>query len=115
MSELTVQSTQAQDATLLTLSGELDIAAAEPLSEAISAALDEAPPALVIDLAPTTFVDSTGLSYLLAARRRADEARTVLRILAPAGSEARVIIDLAGVGPLLGLEDPAGRPAPPGP
>jgi anti-anti-sigma factor len=114
MAELTVQSTSAEDTTLLTLSGELDIAAKEPLGDAVSAALEDHPPSLVIDLTPTTFVDSTGLSYLLAARRRADDAQTRLAIRAPPGSEARVVIDLAGVGSLLNLEDPAPRSQPPG-
>jgi anti-anti-sigma factor len=112
MPDLTVQSSSAEDATLLTVSGELDIAAKEPLDEAIDAALEEAPPSLVIDLTPTTFVDSTGLSYLLQARRRAHDAQTPLSIRAPAGSEARVVIDLAGVGSLLGLEEPGRRPGP---
>ncbi len=76
------------------------------LSEAIDAALGDGTRALVVDLSRTTFVDSTGLSHLLRARRRADAERATLRIVAPPGSEARVVIDLTGVGSLLGVDDP---------
>ncbi|HEX8104832.1 MAG TPA: STAS domain-containing protein, partial [Solirubrobacteraceae bacterium] len=92
-------------ATRLAVAGDLDITAAEPLERAVSAALDGGARELVIDLSPTTFVDSTGLSHLLAARRRADAARARLKIVAPQGSEARVVIDLAGVGTILGVAE----------
>ena len=108
MEPLRVESTTDAGTTRLELAGELDITAAETLDQAVGEALDAGAGALLIDLTPTTFVDSTGLAHLLAARRKADAANAALRIHAPAGSEARVVIDLAGVGSILGLEDLAG-------
>lgn len=105
MQELSVRATEEDGSTRLSVSGDLDITAAEPLASAVATALDGGARLLVIDLSPTTFVDSTGLSHLLAARRRVDAARARLKILAPAGSEARVVIDLAGVGSILGVAD----------
>jgi anti-anti-sigma factor len=107
MPDLQIRTTQeAEGGTRLALEGELDVIAAAPLDEAVTSALESGTTELVIDLTPITFVDSTGLSHLLAARRQADAAQAGMRVLAPAGSEARVVIDLAGVGSLLGLEDP---------
>lgn len=105
MRELTVRAMEEDGATRLSVAGELDITAAEPLERAVTTALDGGARMLIIDLSPTTFVDSTGLSHLLGARRLVDAARAQLRILAPAGSEARVVIDLAGVGSILGVAD----------
>ncbi len=105
MQALNVQATEEDGATRLSVAGDLDITAAEPLGRAVTAALDAGARSLVIDLSPTTFVDSTGLSHLLAARRHADAARAGLKILAPKGSEARVVIDLAGVGTILGVAE----------
>jgi anti-anti-sigma factor len=106
MPDLHVESIVEDEVTRLEVAGDLDIAAADPLSEAIDAALGDGTRALVVDLSRTTFVDSTGLSHLLRARRRADAERATLRIVAPPGSEARVVIDLTGVGSLLGVDDP---------
>ena len=108
MTELRFSSVPGEDGTRLAVAGELDITAAEPLEAAVAEALDGGGRELVIDLTPTTFVDSTGLAHLLAARRRADAAGVGLRVVAPRGSEARVVIELAGVGSIVGLEEPAG-------
>jgi len=105
MSDLRVESIVEDEVTRLQVAGDLDIAAAEPLSAAVDAAFGLGARALVVDLSETTFVDSTGLSHLLRARRRADAEHATLRIVAPPGSEARVVIDLTGVGDLLGVDD----------
>jgi hypothetical protein len=58
-----------------------------------------------VDLTRTTFVDSTGLSTFCgraAARTPSARRCTSWR---PPGSEARVVIDLTGVGSLLGVDD----------
>jgi len=106
MPDLHVESIVEDEVTRLEVAGDLDNTAAEPLGDAIDAAFGSGARELVVDLNGTTFVDSTGLSHLLRARRRADEEQASLRILAPPGSEARVVIDLTGVGSLLGVEDP---------
>ena len=108
MAELRLTSASGEDGTRLAVAGDLDITAAQPLDSAVAEALAGGARELLIDLTPTTFVDSTGLAHLLAARRRADAAGVALRVLAPRGSEARVVIELAGVGSIVGLEEPAG-------
>ena len=45
--------------------GELDIAAAPLVEEALRAIVDRAPPALVLDWTGLTFMDSTGIRLLL--------------------------------------------------
>lgn len=106
MPDLRVESVVEDEVTRLEVAGDLDVSAADPLDEAIDTALDDGARSLVVDLSETTFVDSMGLSHLLRARRRADAEHATLRIVAPPGSEARVVIDLTGVGAILGVEDP---------
>ncbi|WP_433075658.1 STAS domain-containing protein [Dactylosporangium sp. CA-052675] len=53
--------------------GELDVANAPELRDAIAAALD-ARPSLVVDLAAVTFMDSVSLGVLIGAYNRAREA-----------------------------------------
>lgn len=86
----------------LRVSGELEIDSAETLRRAVADALG-APGDVVVDLSGTTFIDSTGLASLLAASREVALCDRRLRVHAPAGHEARVLIDLSGTGSALGL------------
>jgi anti-anti-sigma factor len=53
---------------------------------------------LVVDLSDAAFIDSTVLSSLIRARRRADESESDdLVIVAPVGTPPRRLIDLTGV------------------
>jgi stage II sporulation protein AA (anti-sigma F factor antagonist) len=77
--------------------GELDLAVTEVLSDAIAAV--EAP-ALVIDLSGLTFIDSSGLKVLVAAKRRFDQEGGKLRVEGAEGSVRRVF-ELAGLADVL--------------
>jgi anti-sigma B factor antagonist len=102
---LTVERTPADGGGLrLRVAGEVDLAAGAALREAVDAALDERPDRLCLDLAGVTFLDSSGLSGLIGAARRAQERGAELAVASPPGSEARLVIELAGMGGYLGLE-----------
>jgi len=62
------------DAIQLSLSGELDIASAPRIEEALRQAAQQGPALLLLDLRPLDFMDSTGLRTILAADARAREA-----------------------------------------
>ena len=95
----------------VTIAGEVDLAAAQSVRDCIGEALDEGAQEIVLDLTPVTFLDSTGLSVLLHAARDAQRRRASLRSISPPGAEARLVMELAGVSTLLGLEEPE-APAP---
>jgi anti-sigma B factor antagonist len=63
---------RADGVAVVIVEGEHDVYTAPSLSEQLDALLAEGIP-FVIDLTPTTFVDSSVLRVLLEARRRADE------------------------------------------
>ena len=78
--------------------GELDLASAPAFGEHVEAALDGAAGAIVVDVSRASFVDSTGLAALLRAKHQATAAGCTLRVDAPDGSEARVVMELSGLG-----------------
>jgi len=88
------------------IEGELDMTGTEPLGAAVRSALASGAERILIDLGATSFIDSTGLALLLDAQRTAHAADRPLRVVAPPGSEARVVVNLAGLGRVLDLAEP---------
>jgi anti-anti-sigma factor len=79
----------------LTVRGELDLATAAKLGAAVDAELAAGPQALVIDLTPTVFLDSSGARQLVHAARRAESAGVQLHVICPrANRPVRLVLDL---------------------
>ncbi len=89
----------------MTLRGELDLATAGRLEQALA----EAGEAVLLDLRGLTFMDSTGVRGLLEAAERGGPG---LRIIAPLSGDVRVTIEETGIAALLPLvdDDGPGRP-----
>ena len=93
--------------------GELDIATAPELEQALSDATTSATAVVVLDLRELTFMDSTGLRALAQANTRADAAGVALSIIRGTRQIERVL-EISGLGTLLPLIDAADAPdAPP--
>ena len=61
--------------------GELDLAAAPTLREALFAAVERGSGLIVIDLLGVTFIDSTALGVLIGTRERSDRRGIDLRLV----------------------------------
>jgi anti-sigma B factor antagonist len=72
---------------VLTISGEHDLSTAPNLRRRIDGLLEEGIPT-VVDLSPATFIDSSFLSVILDARRRAAEAEIGFAVAHSNGSDA---------------------------
>lgn len=76
-----VSSEQSGDARIVRAEGELDLHTAPTLQAEVDAALEHNPPLIVIDLTKVDFMDSTGLSVIVATvaamRERGGEVRVV--------------------------------------
>ncbi|WP_280373844.1 STAS domain-containing protein [Nocardia abscessus] len=68
-------------ATVLTVAGEVDLATAPALENAIDAILSGKPAALIIDLTAVSFLASAGMATLVAAHQRAG-ATTAIAVVA---------------------------------
>ncbi len=81
MDTLRVSTERRDDTIVLVLEGELDIATAPRIEEALRAAEEQAPAILVLDLRALDFMDSTGLRTILSADARAREAGRRLAVV----------------------------------
>jgi len=85
MTELAFTSDQQADATVLALTGEIDMQSASVLRDRVDA-LEVSSGTLVLDLAGVGFVDSSGLGALLGIKKQQDSSggRLLLTRLSPA-------------------------------
>jgi anti-anti-sigma factor len=106
-------------ATLVTVSGELDLRTSPELEGRLGAAFDAGAEVVILDLRQIEFMDSTGLRVLLAAHQRAQESGRRFALVRGADQIERVLT-LTGVRDLLTVIDApeelltAGEPSPEG-
>jgi anti-sigma B factor antagonist len=100
--ELSLQTTSAGAVTTIVLAGEIDLYTVPRADLEFKRVLagQPAPAAVRVDLRAVTFMDSTGLSSLLAARRRAISVGSRLNITAMSPTIAR-LFEIAGMDTLL--------------
>ena len=101
MERFSVQTIETGDRVLVTVAGEVDLAAADGLRAELERRLPAAG-TLVVDCAGITFIDSTGLRTLIEAAHRAEEAGSRFRLAAVPAPVARVF-ELAGVTELFAI------------
>jgi anti-anti-sigma factor len=76
------------------LAGELDIAGAPRVSDAIAEAVPTTSPGLVIDFSELKFIDSSGIAMLFGLARRLTSRRQQLRVVAPAEGPVIRVLDI---------------------
>jgi anti-anti-sigma factor len=81
---------------VIAVRGEVDIASASALRDALLALLTGDVPELTVDGSGVTFIDSSGLAVLLMASRRWGETGKRIVLRSPSKTLAR-IVDLTGV------------------
>ncbi|HEY1597248.1 MAG TPA: STAS domain-containing protein [Thermoleophilaceae bacterium] len=85
MRSFSVETGSLGDATVVSLSGDLDLSTAKRAEQAIEDAEKASPPVLVIDLRGLSFMDSTGLRVVVSADKRAGRSnRRLVLIQGPA-------------------------------
>ncbi|MCU4185439.1 STAS domain-containing protein [Acidiferrimicrobium sp. IK] len=88
--------------------GELDIATTPTLRAAVEGI--DADRSVVIDLSPTTFIDSTACRYFVQLARRAAEAGRSIDFVCPADNyEVWRVLDLLGLLDALGVQPTVGE------
>jgi stage II sporulation protein AA (anti-sigma F factor antagonist) len=90
---------------LIALSGEIDLTNRDRVADAVIAAISNETTSAVIDTSAIAYLDSTGLRFLFALAERLDRLQVGLTIVAPAGSIARKVIDLTGLGHVATISD----------
>ena len=82
--------------------GELDLTIADGLREALLGALNAGALGLVVDMTPTTFCDSAGISAISRAVRRAAASDATMRLAVTSPAVLRVL-DLVGIDRLIDI------------
>ncbi len=91
-------------ATVLAVSGELDLRTSPELEQRLAAAFDSGAELVILDLRLIEFMDSTGLRVLLGAHQRAHESGRRFALVRGADQVERVLT-LTGVRDLLTVVD----------
>jgi len=78
-------------AVVLAVSGEIDVHTTPQLREALLGEISNDSPTVVLDLAGVTFIDSTGLSVLITALKRARSLGGDVRLRAPSHQVFKVL------------------------
>ena len=89
---------------IVSVTGEVDIATTDQLSEALGAALRRGPEGLICDLGGVGFLGAAGLTVLLVARRRAIACHAWFDLVCPQPLPRRVVA-LVGPDAVFGLHD----------
>ncbi|GAA2733194.1 STAS domain-containing protein [Streptomyces nogalater] len=97
---LEVVSTAADGVSVVTVSGEIDHTSVDPLVQALDTGALGTRPRVVIDMRDVTFMDSSGINVLLAARLDLASTGGWLRLAGPRDSVMRTL-EIVGVDTLI--------------
>ena len=90
----------AEEATVLACTGRLNMVSANHLREAVRGVVADGATRVVVDLAETTFIDSSGLGALIAGLKETRQVGGDLRIAA-AGEQVRTVLRLTSLDQVL--------------
>ena len=91
-------------ATVIAVSGELDLASTPALEEELARAAASDSGLVILDLRELEFMDSTGLGLLVTTNKRAQESGRRFALV-KGGSQVQRLLSLTGVGERLTLVD----------
>jgi anti-sigma B factor antagonist len=99
-----VESQSANGLRTVSVAGELDQGTAPELREALAEALGDPTVPVLVDLSDCNFIDSTGLSLLVEAKRRLSEESRRFGVCCP-DADVRRLLELTGIDRAVGLFD----------
>jgi anti-anti-sigma factor len=97
MGEFEVHNEVRGEVRIVSIHGEFDLGVADRVRPVLSAAAADPLRALVVDLVPCAFIDSTGLAMILGETRPLRNGQSTAAIASPDGSDVRRVLDLMGV------------------
>lgn len=98
---VTVTVTSLHGVVVVAVSGEIDMATRDVVSQALHAHLDATPLGMVIDLSEVEFLGSAGLAVLIEVNERARQCHTRLGIVMSGNPAVTGVLQIAGLAGLL--------------
>ena len=83
------------------IEGEVDMSNARPLGDRLRGLLTNRSEGLVIDLGPTTYLDSSGITLLFALAEELRRRQQELHVVVPEGSPLRRVLTIVGFAQLV--------------
>jgi stage II sporulation protein AA (anti-sigma F factor antagonist) len=96
------------DVVLIVIAGEIDLSNAKYVEQEVAAAISNRTLTTAIDLTSVGYIDSVGLRVLFALTSRLETAQIGLKLIAPIGSPARRVIEIAGLDAIVEIVDTKG-------
>jgi anti-sigma B factor antagonist len=90
------------------VTGEIDMATAPELAQAIDAGVHGSVQRVVVDLSNATFLDSSALNALVHAQRTLAERETTFTVVSPSDETVRRVFEITQLTGPLGLVDSLG-------
>jgi anti-anti-sigma factor len=85
------------DVVVARIEGEIDMSNAEPLGNRLRDLLTNRSVALIVDLGPTTYLDSSGIALLFALFEELRRRQQQLHLVVPEASHLRRVLGITGV------------------
>jgi anti-anti-sigma factor len=102
-SQIEIHSSEQSGTAILNVSGEVDLATAPSLQTALLAVMERSSSRVIVDMVDVTFMDSSGLSALLAARDTSGEEFEMVLVVGP--GMVRRLLDTTTIGTLFTVVD----------
>lgn len=108
MSDLArVETSRSGTTQLVRVTGELDLSNARALTDALAHAVPDDVTLVVVDLSGTTYVDSAAIASLFRLSQRLRDRRQDLRLVVPAVSPIRAVIELTKLSQVIPVDESA--------
>ena len=85
------------DVPVVTIAGEIDASNSTEVAARLHAALNNRSTAMVVDLTPTTYIDSAGINVLFELGNNLGERQQQLHIVVATGSPIARMLDIVGL------------------
>lgn len=99
-----IEASAGADLHTIAVAGELDQSTAEELREALDRAVAEPSASVLVDLSDCRFIDSTGLSLLVEAKRQLADDERGFGVCCP-DADVRRLLELTGIDQVVGMFD----------
>jgi stage II sporulation protein AA (anti-sigma F factor antagonist) len=106
MTTARVQATRDDGLVRIVMAGEVDLANADLVQRDLTQAISNQVTAVSVDMSAVDYIDSAGLRVLFLLAERLATLQIHVELVAPAGSPARRVLEISGLGALVTLEPP---------
>ena len=92
-----VPETHGDDIVVARIEGEIDLSNAQPIGNRLRELMTNRSVALIVDLGPTTYLDSSGIALIFGLFDELRRRQQVLHLVVPEGSQLTRVLNITGL------------------